>query len=190
MGDLVKNLVIWTVIAVVIMSLFTGVGGRNTASQEFNYTDLFFKNSTTAAVSPIKNKELEIYKKFSERMSVYMKNKNSDFSTKLLMFQNYLSISIDSNLASKKIEDNDDDIKNVQNDIISIINEWNDEIKNKKYENIGNIYTSATTEDNGEYIKIIFIIFTLMMISQIFDSDIILDKVIYNIISRILLKMS
>ena len=39
MGDLVKNLVIWTVIAVVIMSLFTGVGGRNTASQEFNYTD-------------------------------------------------------------------------------------------------------------------------------------------------------
>jgi len=39
MGDLVKNLVIWTVIAVVIMSLFTGVGGRNTASQEFNYID-------------------------------------------------------------------------------------------------------------------------------------------------------
>ncbi len=39
MGDLVKNLVIWTIIAVVIMSLFTGVGGRNSASQEFNYKD-------------------------------------------------------------------------------------------------------------------------------------------------------
>ena len=39
MGDLVKNLVVWTIIAVVIMSLFSGVGGRNATSQEFNYTD-------------------------------------------------------------------------------------------------------------------------------------------------------
>ena len=36
MGDLVKNLVVWTIIAVVIMSLFSGVGGRNATSQEFN----------------------------------------------------------------------------------------------------------------------------------------------------------
>ena len=40
MGDLVKNLVVWTIIAVVIMSLFSGVGGRNATSQEFNYTIL------------------------------------------------------------------------------------------------------------------------------------------------------
>ena len=52
MGDLVKNLVIWTVIAVVIMSLFTGVGGRNTASQEFNYTD-FMQQVQTGQVEEV-----------------------------------------------------------------------------------------------------------------------------------------
>ena len=52
MGDLVKNLVIWTIIAVVIMSLFTGVGGRNVASQEFNYTD-FMQQVQTGQVEEV-----------------------------------------------------------------------------------------------------------------------------------------
>ena len=52
MGDLVKNLVIWTIIAVVIMSLFTGVGGRNTASQEYNYTD-FMQQVQTGQVDEV-----------------------------------------------------------------------------------------------------------------------------------------
>ncbi len=52
MGDLVKNLVIWTIIAVVIMSLFTGVGGRNTASQEYNYTD-FMQQVQTGQVEEV-----------------------------------------------------------------------------------------------------------------------------------------
>tara|TARA_Y100000389_G_scaffold43714_1_gene38399 strand:- start:978 stop:2888 length:1911 start_codon:yes stop_codon:yes gene_type:complete len=52
MGDLVKNLVIWTIIAVVIMSLFTGVGGRNSASQEFNYTD-FMQQVQTGQVEEV-----------------------------------------------------------------------------------------------------------------------------------------
>ena len=52
MGDLVKNLVIWTIIAVVIMSLFTGLGGRNTASQEYNYTD-FMQQVQTGQVEEV-----------------------------------------------------------------------------------------------------------------------------------------
>ena len=52
MGDLVKNLVIWTIIAVVIMSLFTGVGGRNATSQEFNYTD-FMQQVQTGQVEEV-----------------------------------------------------------------------------------------------------------------------------------------
>ncbi len=52
MGDLVKNLVIWTIIAVVIMSLFTGVGGRNAATQEFNYTD-FMQQVQTGQVEQV-----------------------------------------------------------------------------------------------------------------------------------------
>ena len=52
MGDLVKNLVIWTVIAVVIMSLFTGVGGRSGSSQEFNYTD-FMQQVQTGQVEEV-----------------------------------------------------------------------------------------------------------------------------------------
>ena len=63
MGDLVKNLVIWTVIAVVIMSLFTGVGGRNTASQEFNYTD-FMQQVQTGQVEEVTISGREIYGSF------------------------------------------------------------------------------------------------------------------------------
>ena len=63
MGDLVKNLVIWTVIAVVIMSLFTGVGGRNTASQEFNYTD-FMQQVQTGQVEEVTIAGREIYGSF------------------------------------------------------------------------------------------------------------------------------
>ena len=39
MGDLLKNLAVWTVIAVIIMSLFSGIGVRNTSVSEFNYTE-------------------------------------------------------------------------------------------------------------------------------------------------------
>ena len=39
MGDLLKNLAVWTVIAVVIMSLFSGIGVRNTSKTELNYTE-------------------------------------------------------------------------------------------------------------------------------------------------------
>ncbi len=38
MGDLLKNLAIWTVIAVVIMSLFSGMGVRNSSQSEFIYS--------------------------------------------------------------------------------------------------------------------------------------------------------
>ena len=56
MGDLVKNLVVWTIIAVVIMSLFSGVGGRNATSQEFNYTD-FMQQVQTGQVEEVTNQE-------------------------------------------------------------------------------------------------------------------------------------
>ena len=39
MSDLIKNLLIWTVIAVVILSLFSGMNGRNNASDEYNLGD-------------------------------------------------------------------------------------------------------------------------------------------------------
>ncbi len=72
MGDLVKNLVIWTIIAVVIMSLFTGVGGRNTASQEFNYTD-FMQQVQTGQVEEVTISGREIAGSFKsgERFMTY-----------------------------------------------------------------------------------------------------------------------
>ena len=51
MGDLVKNLVIWTVIAVVLMSLFSGISGRNTASDEYNYSEFMQQVQTAASES-------------------------------------------------------------------------------------------------------------------------------------------
>ena len=39
MSNLLKNLAIWTVIAVVMMSLFSGMGVRNDSTSEFNYTE-------------------------------------------------------------------------------------------------------------------------------------------------------
>ena len=39
MGDLLKNLAIWTVVAVILMSLFSGMGIRNASKSEFNYTE-------------------------------------------------------------------------------------------------------------------------------------------------------
>ena len=39
MSDLVKNLLIWTVIAVVLMSLFNGIGNRNNMAEEYNYSE-------------------------------------------------------------------------------------------------------------------------------------------------------
>ena len=39
MGDLLKNLAVWTIIAVIIMSLFSGIGVRNSSINEFNYTE-------------------------------------------------------------------------------------------------------------------------------------------------------
>tara|TARA_Y100000768_G_scaffold344745_1_gene291212 strand:- start:19378 stop:21288 length:1911 start_codon:yes stop_codon:yes gene_type:complete len=72
MGDLVKNLVIWTIIAVVIMSLFTGVGGRNAASQEFNYTD-FMQQVQTGQVEEVMISGREITGSFKsgERFMTY-----------------------------------------------------------------------------------------------------------------------
>ena len=52
MSDLIKNLVIWTVIAVVLMSLFSGINGRNSASEEYNYTD-FMQQVQTGQVSEV-----------------------------------------------------------------------------------------------------------------------------------------
>jgi len=72
MGDLVKNLVIWTIIAVVIMSLFTGVGGRNATSQEFNYTD-FMQQVQTGQVEEVTISGREITGSFKsgERFMTY-----------------------------------------------------------------------------------------------------------------------
>ena len=78
MGDLVKNLVIWTIIAVVIMSLFTGVGGRNTASQEFNYTD-FMQQVQTGQVEEVTISGREIAGSFKsgERFMTYSPETNN-----------------------------------------------------------------------------------------------------------------
>ena len=52
MSDIIKNLVIWTVIAVVLMSLFTGINSRNSASEEYNYSD-FMQQVQTGQVSEV-----------------------------------------------------------------------------------------------------------------------------------------
>ena len=52
MSDLIKNLVIWTVIAVVLMSLFSGINDRNSASEEYNYSD-FMQQVQTGQVSEV-----------------------------------------------------------------------------------------------------------------------------------------
>jgi cell division protease FtsH len=52
MSDLIKNLVIWTVIVVVLMSLFTGINSRNSASEEYNYSD-FMQQVQTGQVSEV-----------------------------------------------------------------------------------------------------------------------------------------
>ena len=52
MSDLIKNLVIWTVIAVVLMSLFSGISGRNTASDEYNFSE-FMQQVQTGQVEEV-----------------------------------------------------------------------------------------------------------------------------------------
>ncbi len=52
MSDLIKNLLVWTVIAVVLMSLFSGMGSRNTASEEYNYSE-FMQQVQTGQVESV-----------------------------------------------------------------------------------------------------------------------------------------
>ena len=52
MSELIKNLLIWTVIAVVLMSLFSGMGGRNVASEEYNYSE-FMQQVQTGQVESV-----------------------------------------------------------------------------------------------------------------------------------------
>jgi len=52
MSELIKNLLIWTVIAVVLMSLFSGIGGRNVASEEYNYSE-FMQQVQTGQVESV-----------------------------------------------------------------------------------------------------------------------------------------
>ena len=52
MSDIVKNLLIWTVIAVVLMSLFNGIGGRNNTSEEYNYSE-FMQQVQTGQVEEV-----------------------------------------------------------------------------------------------------------------------------------------
>ncbi|MFT4517325.1 MAG: cell division protease FtsH [Gammaproteobacteria bacterium] len=52
MSDLIKNLVIWTVIAVVVLSLFSGINGRNNASDEYNYSE-FMQQVQTGQVEEV-----------------------------------------------------------------------------------------------------------------------------------------
>ncbi len=52
MSDLIKNLLVWTVIAVVLMSLFSGMGGRNTSSEEYNYSE-FMQQVQTGQVESV-----------------------------------------------------------------------------------------------------------------------------------------
>ncbi len=52
MSDVIKNLVIWTVIAVVVLSLFTGMNGRNNASDEYNYSE-FMQQVQTGQVEEV-----------------------------------------------------------------------------------------------------------------------------------------
>ena len=52
MSDVIKNLVIWTVIAVVVLSLFTGMNGRKNASDEYNYSE-FMQQVQTGQVEEV-----------------------------------------------------------------------------------------------------------------------------------------
>ena len=52
MSDLVKNLLIWTVIAVVLMSLFNGIGNRNNMAEEYNYSE-FMQQVQTGQVEEV-----------------------------------------------------------------------------------------------------------------------------------------
>ena len=52
MSDLIKNLLIWTVIAVVIMSLFSGIGGKNQAIEKYNYSE-FMQQVQTGQVEEV-----------------------------------------------------------------------------------------------------------------------------------------
>ena len=52
MSDLVKNLLIWTVIAVVLMSLFYGMGNRNSMAEEYNYSE-FMQQVQTGQVEEV-----------------------------------------------------------------------------------------------------------------------------------------
>jgi cell division protease FtsH len=52
MSDLIKNLLIWTVIAVVILSLFSGINGRNNSSDEYNYSE-FMQQVQTGQVEEV-----------------------------------------------------------------------------------------------------------------------------------------
>jgi len=52
MSDLIKNLLIWTVIAVVIMSLFSGIGGKNQATEKYNYSE-FMQQVQTGQVEEV-----------------------------------------------------------------------------------------------------------------------------------------
>ena len=72
MSDLIKNLVIWTVIAVVLMSLFTGINSRNSASEEYNYSD-FMQQVQTGQVSEvtISGREIQGSLKSGQRFMTY-----------------------------------------------------------------------------------------------------------------------
>ena len=52
MSDLVKNLLIWTVIAVVLMSLFNGMCNRNSMAEEYNYSE-FMQQVQTGQVEEV-----------------------------------------------------------------------------------------------------------------------------------------
>jgi cell division protease FtsH len=59
MSDIIKNLVIWTVIAVVIMSLFSGISGRNNSADEYNYSE-FMQQVQTGQVEEVTISGIEI----------------------------------------------------------------------------------------------------------------------------------
>ena len=59
MSDIIKNLVTWTVIAVVIMSLFSGISGRNNAADEYNYSE-FMQQVQTGQVEEVTISGIEI----------------------------------------------------------------------------------------------------------------------------------
>jgi len=52
MSEIIKNLLIWTVVAVVIMSLFSGIGGKNRAIEEYNYSE-FMQQVQTGQVEEV-----------------------------------------------------------------------------------------------------------------------------------------